>query len=725
MADRIIPAASLSPVASPVDRFVSPLAEDTSGIDRLAESLAKINPKLQGIIDVQRQRRIESEEAKGIVAADVVPSSVALNKNREGWKGLVSQVRKDDKERGTDNATALVGASPHFQRGLVKAKAQRLGLGLANHLQMQWANNEGGIKSIDNPEQVQAWVEAQTAGYSETAGVDGLDPLIVAEVFSPRVAQAQEAIMGGHATYRAKARVEEFANEFSANVGMLASGGSGAFGAGSGASSVDDWMARMTISESGGDSSVINSEGYGGWLQFGQARLDDYNNAHGTSITVAQFVKDEALQTRVGTWHVNDIDKHIQSRGYLARGYSLDGLRAVAHLGGKGGMDSFVSSGGRYDPADSNGTRLSAYYQKFAGSAGAIQAQADEAVANGVAPDFVNKTLVASLVEQAKATRNPAILDSLDTITTGNGPLGNIAWVREERRKAEDYISDAEWQEETREYTRQERSRSEERRAMASSGFATIMRDPDGEHTSLIDQANAAGEGELAIRLHNLQRQLQGEGREVVTDHGAFIELRSDIYRRDMSEDELADFIVEGTASGKWTSAQGASLFDDLEKSKGSSDFLRDPQVRNWIDNATSVITEKTTVKDVLGNIQTSGRAVAMEAEMEITEEILMFLEDNPEASEARVRKFVRTITRDIAKQPEYSGQQAFGDGGGGGGGNTTQLESDPTPEELGQGVEDPFSGYTVAEIEALANQRGIPLAEFIEGVRAAAAARQ
>ena len=46
--------------------------------------------------------------------------------------------------------------------------------------------------------------------------------------------------------------------------------------------------------------------------------------------------------------------------------YDRDGLRAVAHLGGKSGMKKFVRSNGEYNPSDALGTSLQDYYDKFA-----------------------------------------------------------------------------------------------------------------------------------------------------------------------------------------------------------------------------------------------------------------------------------------------------------------------------------------------------------------------
>ena len=47
-------------------------------------------------------------------------------------------------------------------------------------------------------------------------------------------------------------------------------------------------------------------------------------------------------------------------------GYNRDGLRAVAHLGGKSGMAQYVKSDGKFNPSDELGTSLEDHYNKFA-----------------------------------------------------------------------------------------------------------------------------------------------------------------------------------------------------------------------------------------------------------------------------------------------------------------------------------------------------------------------
>jgi len=125
-------------------------------------------------------------------------------------------------------------------------------------------------------------------------------------------------------------------------------------------------------SESSGrsDAEITIADGrrFVGSLQFGEARLSDYQKATGTRFTQDEFIADEALQDAVAEWHIADIDKAIDALGEAAAGYDRDGLRAVAHLGGVGGMKTYVRSKGEYNPADELGTSLQSYYDKFSTS---------------------------------------------------------------------------------------------------------------------------------------------------------------------------------------------------------------------------------------------------------------------------------------------------------------------------------------------------------------------
>ena len=130
-----------------------------------------------------------------------------------------------------------------------------------------------------------------------------------------------------------------------------------------------DFLEQLIQSESSGDSNaeitIADGRRYVGALQFGDARLQDYKKATGSSFTQDEFKADSALQDKVAAWHIADIDKIIDGLGINTDGYNRDGLRAVAHLGGKHGMKKFVQTEGKYNPSDELGTSLQDYYEKF------------------------------------------------------------------------------------------------------------------------------------------------------------------------------------------------------------------------------------------------------------------------------------------------------------------------------------------------------------------------
>lgn len=137
---------------------------------------------------------------------------------------------------------------------------------------------------------------------------------------------------------------------------------------------ISDFAERMIKAESSGRSDVqieATSEGrvqnMTGLFQFSDDRLTDYMNDTGASFTTEEFRQDPNLQKDVFAWHVADIDRVINQNELLNQGYNLDGLRAVAHLGGINGMLRYARSGGRYNPKDKFGTSLKDYYNRFSG----------------------------------------------------------------------------------------------------------------------------------------------------------------------------------------------------------------------------------------------------------------------------------------------------------------------------------------------------------------------
>lgn len=133
----------------------------------------------------------------------------------------------------------------------------------------------------------------------------------------------------------------------------------------------------LVASESGGDWTALNSEGYGGRGQFGEARLADAARAGiiPAGMTGEDFSRaPKDVQVAVENWHRKDVlgdlgkyvGRDVDGPGPIPP-LTEDSLLSVAHLGGKTGAKKFIESGGRYNPTDSNGTRLSDYATRHAG----------------------------------------------------------------------------------------------------------------------------------------------------------------------------------------------------------------------------------------------------------------------------------------------------------------------------------------------------------------------
>jgi len=139
-------------------------------------------------------------------------------------------------------------------------------------------------------------------------------------------------------------------------------------------------------SESGGNWEAENkARGHGGMYghfgraQFGHARLQDAMNAgvvpEGT--TPQQFMDNAKLQEKTEAWHFGDISNFIANKGYdRLIGTKINGIPVTeqgminaAHLGGKGGLQKYLESGGQINPNDGRKS-LSDYMAMGAGMTG-------------------------------------------------------------------------------------------------------------------------------------------------------------------------------------------------------------------------------------------------------------------------------------------------------------------------------------------------------------------
>lgn len=191
----------------------------------------------------------------------------------------------------------------------------------------------------------------------------------------------------------------------------------------------------LNTSESGGNWQAQNdavgaggARGHFGRAQFGQARLQEAIAAGAipSGTTPQAFMQSPELQKAAENWHFGDIDKTIRDSGMgtlIGKSIggvpvTLDGLRAVAHLGGKGGLAKFVASGGRYNPSDANGTSLTDYLRLGAGSSGVQSAAADMPALGAAAASLDTGTQGFAVPVQPAMTGR-----TFDAITAGGQPV--------------------------------------------------------------------------------------------------------------------------------------------------------------------------------------------------------------------------------------------------------------------------------------------------------------
>lgn len=162
----------------------------------------------------------------------------------------------------------------------------------------------------------------------------------------------------------------------------------------------------LMVRESGGNPRAENDTGFVGLFQFGAPRLqtlgvytpggrEDLGNWNSSAATApgkwsgtfnipgfpnvkskADFLANPDAQERVYQIHQEKISQEIKANGldkYVGQtvaGVKIteDGIRNMIHLGGVGGADAFLRSGGVIDRADKNGTKLSDYARMGSGS---------------------------------------------------------------------------------------------------------------------------------------------------------------------------------------------------------------------------------------------------------------------------------------------------------------------------------------------------------------------
>ena len=130
----------------------------------------------------------------------------------------------------------------------------------------------------------------------------------------------------------------------------------------------------MFGSESSGDYGETGSDsGHYGGYQFGDARLSEFADFLGRPVSREEFISNPRMQEQAMDWHESDILDYIEKKdlgkylGSTIKGTKITegSLLAMAHLGGRAGMATYLRSDGEIDKQDKYKTRMSDYARKF------------------------------------------------------------------------------------------------------------------------------------------------------------------------------------------------------------------------------------------------------------------------------------------------------------------------------------------------------------------------
>ena len=141
-----------------------------------------------------------------------------------------------------------------------------------------------------------------------------------------------------------------------------------------------DFISKLRGSESSGKTSAEYKDKKGnrfvGLDQIGSPRLKDFNKATGNNYTQKELKGDATKQEEVASWHYNNHADNIKKQGLdrfigqidpkSGAEITLSGMLAVAHLGGFGGLQKYLTDQA-YTAKDELGTSLSKYMKKFSG----------------------------------------------------------------------------------------------------------------------------------------------------------------------------------------------------------------------------------------------------------------------------------------------------------------------------------------------------------------------
>lgn len=637
MAPRIVPEAGVTPTASPVSRFVSPrfeFAEPENGWMQAAEALQTLQPSLQRFLGNRFDDMAATSEAEGQLAEVGIGADVAFGQGREAWSTMISNVRRTNPEL----AERLTGANPHFRRGLIRARMNRLGMALNDHLQQLWQSNEGGVQGMSDPAAVSQWAAQQSQAYAAQYGIGQMDPVLLAEIFLPRVNAAQQSIANYHARQMSARATRSYNAELSANAHMILAGGAPTD------SPPADFLSRFNTAN-------------GPALTFNRGTPVDPDAPPPAEFPLGVPVTEAGVAAGPMTQaELRDIDADIEQSGLLGSGLTRDGLRAAYAVGGREEAFQWATNGA---PEDSP---IAQAYGQGNSTARMLQAQLDQAIADGMNPRTANQQIVQAVLNTANESLNVDVLDILDEIRTPFGPLSNIGELREDIIREREDIENRTWNLENREYTREERTREAERVELETSATREIIADPFMDISAIQDQAIAMGQPGLAVQLGTFQQQLIDREFNVRDNHEIVANLRYEMSRPDADPDRLREEIRR-QAGIHFSGDTATRLFDDLDRIDQNQDLMADRQVNSTITDFGQVVGARFASSNSFGDpVPAQERAV--DAEGALRRDIWDFITENPEATPADVRRYAEermtNLLRGEVWQPTDADQ--FGD---------------------------------------------------------------
>lgn len=192
---------TFTPQAAPVDTYVRARVEPGSG-DALLNALSQLDQALSPTLKKEMRREARKEKAEG---------EALFQKNR---KDFAQAVRDGD---------IPVGASPFVRRGY--RESQLHVLGATYDVELKRALEHSNLHEVDNPAEVEEFIQAFNEKFYETNGLSGLPSREVNSVFTPIARRANDNFRSNQASRNIEYVEEQRFRTFEAELYMAVNQG--------------------------------------------------------------------------------------------------------------------------------------------------------------------------------------------------------------------------------------------------------------------------------------------------------------------------------------------------------------------------------------------------------------------------------------------------------------------------------------------------------------------